>query len=310
MNTLRDVCQTHRLDYDHTMPRRIEPIHKIFRPWADNWDGPLYRPLVCGITREVKLLKPSALFLGAMEPCGVWIYTLKGYAHHKVDQKRYLLHPGRMLATFEPAQAWLEREQGGLPWHYLWIHVTGETAMNLFTHLVDQFGPLLDVSQTSSMVIAANKLIRAAQVKPHRSGLEWSALTYNFLTAWWQTALDQQPKTQDDYTPPSPSRLLSIEPRTITNFAQQMGYSRQHMQILLKNKWDRTPGLVLREVRLKEAARLLHSTNLKINVIAERIGYANSATLSRAFANVYHVSPSAYRHQVRQKSTASSHISE
>lgn len=53
----------------------------------------------------------------------------------------------------------------------------------------------------------------------------------------------------------------------------------------------------LAQWRLQVASRLLRDTRLSLASIAERVGYANEASLSRAFKRTTGVAPAAWRRQ-------------
>ena len=54
-------------------------------------------------------------------------------------------------------------------------------------------------------------------------------------------------------------------------------------------------------VRMKKAEKLMKDTDLKLTDIAQLVGYTNSSYFSTAFKKFFHVSPSVYREQHRNK---------
>ena len=48
-------------------------------------------------------------------------------------------------------------------------------------------------------------------------------------------------------------------------------------------------------LRITQAIHLMHTTDLSINQIADRVGYSNQHYFSAAFKNVQGISPSDYR---------------
>jgi AraC family transcriptional activator of mtrCDE len=51
----------------------------------------------------------------------------------------------------------------------------------------------------------------------------------------------------------------------------------------------------VREVRLREAARMLRQSSLPVDTVAGRTGFASRSHFSRAFRDLFGQSPSAYR---------------
>ena len=92
-----------------------------------------------------------------------------------------------------------------------------------------------------------------------------------------------------------PSRLISYAPRSVKNFATEMGYSRAYLTRKLSQQWHRPPGKVLREVRLQDAASLLRTTRMSIAEVSAKVGYATSASFCRAFSTHFKQSPRQYR---------------
>ncbi len=70
-------------------------------------------------------------------------------------------------------------------------------------------------------------------------------------------------------------------------------------RIFLKN-CGITPGEILRKFRFQEACMLLESSNASLAEIAQKCGYADVFSFSRAFAASEHIPPSLYRKKHRQ----------
>jgi len=59
--------------------------------------------------------------------------------------------------------------------------------------------------------------------------------------------------------------------------------------------FERTPMDVLKEIRLRRAARLLRTTDLPVKAVAGQVGYASRSYFSRAFKAHFGADPAAYR---------------
>jgi AraC-like DNA-binding protein len=116
------------------------------------------------------------------------------------------------------------------------------------------------------------------------------------MNAWWHCVeADHTPKERVLLGEAEPSRLVSYSPKTFTDFAREMGYSRSYLTRKLSVMWECSPGKVLRRVRLEEGARLLRTTQLSVRDIADKIGYSSTEAFSKAFTRQYGHSPRAYR---------------
>ena len=271
------------------------------RPMADSWDGPFFRPFQCGIRTELVLHPPHAHFLDAMEPEGVWLMTLAGFGYHKVGNDRVRLEAGRALVLRKPDQGWLVRRPEGLPWRYIYVHVTGEKALGMFDYLQRRFGTVQTIPLESAAVRLARELVLAARKQPFRSAHFWSVKTFQWMDAWWESVTEAEPAqgAQMLDVPGHPSRLVSFTQGSIKNFAKRLGYSRSHLSRKLKAQWNESPGKILRQVRLEEAARLLRQTESKVAEIAIQVGFAAPTSFSRAFSKQFGESPAQYRHNHR-----------
>ena len=85
------------------------------------------------------------------------------------------------------------------------------------------------------------------------------------------------------------------EPHTLASLAAIAGMSRSTFAERFTAAFGRAPMQFLKEARLQCAARLLESTNLPVEMIAQRVGYGSRSYLSRAFRAAYGVGPRTFR---------------
>ena len=64
---------------------------------------------------------------------------------------------------------------------------------------------------------------------------------------------------------------------------------------LFKKKTSRPPLNYLTHLRIQKASNLLDFSDLKINIIAGHVGYADPFYFTRVFTNIMGKSPKAYR---------------
>jgi signal transduction histidine kinase/ligand-binding sensor domain-containing protein/DNA-binding response OmpR family regulator len=84
---------------------------------------------------------------------------------------------------------------------------------------------------------------------------------------------------------------------TVEMLASEAGISRVHLHRKLKELTNQTTRDFIRNLRLKQAARLLAIGHDNISEISERVGFSNVSIFSRAFKETYGISPKAYREQ-------------
>ena len=84
-------------------------------------------------------------------------------------------------------------------------------------------------------------------------------------------------------------------PHSITSLAKRAGLSRSGFMARFASLLGRPPMLVLRDLRMRQAAGLLALNGLSIEQIANEVGYGSRSSFVRAFGKVYGKEPSEFR---------------
>ena len=84
-------------------------------------------------------------------------------------------------------------------------------------------------------------------------------------------------------------------PWTVNDFAARVHLSTPHLHRIVRQFHKTSPVSVLIRLRLRRAAELLTHTDLKLDTIAEMVGYQSGFALSKAFRRELHVAPRVYR---------------
>ena len=82
---------------------------------------------------------------------------------------------------------------------------------------------------------------------------------------------------------------------TIDEVAHLIGISTQHVCRVLKRERGLTFADLLRDVRLREARRLLRESSSSMKEIAFRVGFRHPSQFTRAFSSRCGLSPTEYR---------------
>jgi two-component system, response regulator YesN len=82
---------------------------------------------------------------------------------------------------------------------------------------------------------------------------------------------------------------------TIDEVARLIGISTQHVCRVLKRERGLTFADLLRDMRLREARRLLRESSCSMKEIAFRVGFRHPSQFTRAFSTGCGVSPTEYR---------------
>ena len=82
---------------------------------------------------------------------------------------------------------------------------------------------------------------------------------------------------------------------TLTAVAKLVNLSPSRLRHLFKAETGLTTNQFLREVRLREAERLLRTTFLRVKEIMNRVGFLDESHFGHEFKKAYGLSPSKYR---------------
>lgn len=102
--------------------------------------------------------------------------------------------------------------------------------------------------------------------------------------------LDQIPDIIKDYLDENYAREISLN-----MFSQKYFFTKEYISKLFKKKFNCGIYEYLLSIRMQRAKELLRDDEIKIQDIAERLGYSNNNYFSKAFKNYYGISPSEYR---------------
>ncbi len=86
-----------------------------------------------------------------------------------------------------------------------------------------------------------------------------------------------------------------LERLSLAKVARELGRSAPHVAALVRQETGRTVGEWILECRMAEARRRLRGTDERVDIIAERVGYADVTHFIRLFRRVHGVTPAAWR---------------
>lgn len=87
----------------------------------------------------------------------------------------------------------------------------------------------------------------------------------------------------------------ALGPLSLTEVARAVGRSATHVAGVVRKETGRTVGQWILEYRMAEARRRLKGTDERVDVIAERVGYADATHFIRLFRRAHGLTPAAWR---------------
>ena len=94
---------------------------------------------------------------------------------------------------------------------------------------------------------------------------------------------------------------MSDSDLSVDMIAKQVGISRVHLHRKMKELTNQTPHSFIRNIRLKQAAKLLSDSKHNVTDVMYACGFSNAASFSTMFKNLYGCSPREYMNQAQQK---------
>ncbi|MEM7723931.1 MAG: helix-turn-helix domain-containing protein [Pseudomonadota bacterium] len=85
----------------------------------------------------------------------------------------------------------------------------------------------------------------------------------------------------------------------IADIAAALDLSEAHFARGFRNTTGQTPGEALRALRMERARHLLETDTLSVAEVAARVGYADSSSFAKAFAETYGTTPAKWRRRAR-----------
>jgi AraC-like DNA-binding protein len=89
----------------------------------------------------------------------------------------------------------------------------------------------------------------------------------------------------------------ALEPLSLLAVARALGRSATHVASVVRKETGRTVGQWILEYRMAEARRRLRGTDEQVEIIAERVGYADVTHFIRLFRRKHGLTPAAWRRQ-------------
>ena len=218
---------------------------------------------------------------------------LDGVLHYTQDKITEDVHPGEVYIIHKGSDTRFEQRQGE-HFHRLRLMFRGNLVIPLAMslHLTgERIIPLQDPKTAASKFREIIDLLAA----PNPDGAVISALGYALLTSIaGQTG--QQKKM-----PPLLEQILSsingdLSYRySIADFARQHGCGVHTLMRLFRKHLGITPSAYRERLRFEQACRLLHTTDLSVKEISERLGYCDQLYFSAAFRKRAGCPPTVYR---------------
>lgn len=220
----------------------------------------------------------------------------------KGNTQTYSIKSGQGFMIF-PNQITTYIADKNLPWEYVWIEFDGLRVKEALS--------IAGLSKNQPVYKARLKDLREEMMKEmlyladHGNSAPFHLIghLYLFFDAMLRSITPEQQanhkQLRDYYIHES---LTFIEQNfqndiSVEDIAEVCGLNRSYFGKIFRESTGKTPQQFLLTYRMIKATELLKLTNLSIADISNAVGYANQLHFSRAFKNVYGVSPRTWRNE-------------
>lgn len=237
-------------------------------------------------------------------------YVISGKGTLYVDNgekgiSEYHLHEG-MGFLIEPEQINTYFADQKDPWEYTWVEFSGLKAKEILDMAgLSTASPVFVPSSPQAGQILKEELLHLASSQSGTSSLHLIGHLYLVMDAILTGSASrnriQNGKRSQFYTDEAITFISQnyALPITVEDMALRLNLDRSYFGKIFKETMGLPPQEFLIRYRMSRAAELLKTTGLPVREISGRVGYPNQLHFSRAFKNVYGVSPRAYRQDNR-----------
>lgn len=212
--------------------------------------------------------------------------------YHVKSKQGFMIFPGQITTYIADNE---------LPWEYVWIEFDGLRVKEIaeMANLTPD-NPIYKSRESDKRDSMANEMLYIAQNKDLSTfnKIGHLYLFADFLTSSASGArLSKQGSFRDFYIREALTYIdhnfqndISVE-----DIATVCGLNRSYFGKIFRDVMGKTPQEFLINYRMAKAAELLRLTKLSIGDISSAVGYENQLHFSRAFKNIYGMSPRTWR---------------
>lgn len=229
----------------------------------------------------------------------VFQYTLSGFGVCRVGDDMHELHPNKAFFVKIPSDHEYYLPENSGSWAFLFINLYGPYVDECWHRITSQFGHVLTLDIDSAPIRTLLEIHRQASQFQIRDGYRASEMGYRFLMECCRHFFTFRPNTEG-----WPPAIVNAVMYMHDNYAQAEGLeqiaamsrmSKYHFLRTFRQYTGLTTVQYLTKIRMDQAVHLLRTTQLSVEMIAHRIGYANSSYFCRVFRSILGVTPHQFR---------------
>ena len=218
--------------------------------------------------------------------------TLSGSCSFEhIESKFAVPQDHAMLFTHNESSSYGVTESSLVPYDLEYVLFQGLSAQNLFSAIRSDFGSVIQMKAEGEAAAKYADLL--SRFRDHRmhDHLHETELITSLLISIYREQLEQTGSSNPIELGYQTIQNHFSRPINVKEIALQANLSREHFTRLFIQRYQVSPGRLLRKLRLKQAQTMLHLTPLPINEIALSCGFTSSNAFCRAYRNQFGQSP-------------------
>lgn len=230
----------------------------------------------------------------------ILIYCTDGEGWVEVDGKRQVVRKNEyiIISAHTPHKYGANNQN---PWSIYWIHFTGNKSHILINHPNEKIA--IDLSANSRFkdrILLFEEIYNNLEMGYSKDNLEYANICLWHMLGSLRY-LSQFRKIKEISSSDRITKSITYmrehlnEKLSLDDLAIHVNLSVSQYCSLFKKKTSRSPLDYLTHLRIQKASRLLDFSDLKINSIANLVGYADPFYFTRVFSKIMGKSPKAYR---------------
>ncbi len=231
---------------------------------------------------------------------GLFVYTEKGHGCFKKGKCQWDLFPGTayVCCGHEPDVSYFYPPDSQEPWTFWWLSFKGESAENMLSDLINNYGSIYQISPEHPVIKRFNEWLEHDNINQFLTPYQGSSMIFdliNMLAEVYNRGLDVQDQSQ--LIIKAKQLILKRFKKDISchEIASALGISREHFSRQFKQEAGISPIEFIIKCKINEACGMLKETNMNCKEIAFNLGYENASNFIRAFKKYQGMTPIEFR---------------
>lgn len=236
-------------------------------------------------------------------PVVVFQYTLEGWGCYATPTTVYKVTPRMAFTAVIPSEHQYYLPPQSPNWSFCWLIIRHPYVVNRITQCQARVGPFMNLEPESMLIARMVKLLNGIYMGAFHDAFAEEQALFEFMIEYERAAYYlRYPQNERERLLQEVRTLVrreSTQTLEVESIAKDYAMSRSHFSHYFKNTTGISPAFFITQVRLEEAIDLLLHTNRTLAEIALATGFANANHFCKVFRRHYHLSPGAFRSQMR-----------